>query len=260
MEVSETAKPFYGGSGKVGVLFCHGFTGSPHSLREWASLTADAGYRVALPRLPGHGTSWQQMNLTGWQDWYACVERDFEELRDRCEQVFVAGLSMGGALALRLAERHPSDVTGLILVNPAVSSYPKGRLAPLLQHFVASVQAIGSDLAVPQIDEHAYDRTPVKAAASMMKMWIEVRACLDLVHCPLLMFRSATDHVVPASSKDFILKHVSSQVIIERVLQRSYHVATMDYEREQIFAETLEFLAEHSGGDACAARRSAAPA
>jgi carboxylesterase len=246
MNVSETAQPFYSATGNIGVLFCHGFTGSPWSLLEWAKVTAEAGYRVSLPRLPGHGTSWQEMNLTGWQDWYSCVDREFAELRANCDKVFVAGLSMGGSLALRLAEKHGAAVAGLILVNPAVLPYPKDRIASIAQHFVPSVKAIGSDLADPNTDEHAYDRTPVRAAASMLKMWVEVRACLDLVDCPLLMFRSATDHVVPDVSKEFILNHVSSEVIVDRVLERSFHVATMDYDKQAIFAETLQFLAEQA--------------
>lgn len=246
MDVSETAQPFYGGNGKIGVLFCHGFTGSPWSLLEWAKVTAAAGYRVALPRLPGHGTSWQEMNLTGWQDWYSCVDREFVELAAHCDKVFVAGLSMGGSLALRLAEQHGDGVSGVILVNPAVLPYPKDRTAVFAQYFVPSVKAIGSDIAAPDVDEYAYDRTPVRAGASMMKMWVEIRACLDLVSCPLLMFRSATDHVVPEASKQFILNHVSSEIILDRVLERSYHVATMDYDKHQIFDETLEFLKAHS--------------
>ena len=246
MQVAETAQPFHAGTGRIGVLFCHGFTGSPWSLLEWARVTADAGYRVALPRLPGHGTSWQEMNLTGWQDWYSTVEREFNELRDQCDQVFVAGLSMGGALALRLAEQYPDDVAGLVLVNPAVLGYRNMIAVPLLQHVVASVGAIGSDIASPGVVEHAYERTPLRAAASMMQLWTQVKACLDLVACPLLMFRSVTDHVVPTASKEYILSHVSSEVIIDRVLSRSYHVATMDYEKEAIFSETLEFLQAHA--------------
>lgn len=246
MQVAETAQPFHAGTGRVGVLFCHGFTGSPWSLLEWARATADAGHRVALPRLPGHGTSWQEMNLTGWQDWYSTAEREFHELRDQCDQVFVAGLSMGGALALRLAERYPDDVAGLILVNPAVLGYPNTAFVPVLQHFLGSVGAIGSDIAAPGVDEYAYERTPLRAAASMMKLWAEVKACLDLVSCPLLMFRSVTDHVVPTSSKEYILSHVSSDVIVDRVLPRSFHVATMDYEKDVIFSESLAFIDAHA--------------
>jgi len=246
MQVAPHAEPFHAGNGRIAVLFCHGFTGSPWSLLEWARFTADAGYRVSLPRLPGHGTSWQELDRTEWRDWYLSVEREFRQLRDECDQVFVAGLSMGGALALRLAERHPDEVAGLLLVNPAVLGAPKLRLVPALSLVTRSAKAIGSDIAQPDVVELSYDRTPLRATRSMMRMWVDVRACLDLVVCPVLVFRSAADHVVPAASTAFIRSHVSSSEVTERVLERSYHVATMDHDREQIFTESLDFLARHS--------------
>jgi carboxylesterase len=246
MQVHEYAQPFYSEYGQVGVLFCHGFTGSPWSLLEWAKVTAAAGYRVSLPRLPGHGTCWQELNATGWQDWYACAEDEYHALRRGCDQVFVAGLSMGGALALRLAEKY-QDVAGLLLVNPAIQAYPHAMIAPWLAPFIPKVRAIGSDLADPGVDEHAYDATPLRALTSAMQLWNDVRACLDLVTAPLLLFRSRTDHVVPAASARAILAHVSSSDIVEQVLENSYHVATMDYDKQAIFAESLNFLADHSG-------------
>jgi carboxylesterase len=245
MQVQPFAEPFHTETGQIGVLFCHGFTSSPWSLREWAEATVEAGYRVSLPRLPGHGTSWQELGTTGWQDWYACVEREFLELTRTCDQVFVAGLSLGGALALRLAEQHTEQVSGLVLVNPAIQAYPQSFFAPFLSKFIASVKAIGSDIAMPGVDEQAYDRTPLKAVASMMKLWNLVKACLDLVTCPVLLFRSVTDHVVPAASERTILTHISSAEITERLLEHSYHVATMDSDKQQIFTETLTFLENH---------------
>lgn len=244
--VGDYAQPFSADGGRIGVLFCHGFTGSPWSLLEWAKLTADAGYSVSLPRLPGHGTTWQELNLTTWRDWYDTVEAAFLELRNRCDVVFVAGLSMGGALALRLAERHRDEVAGLVLVNPAVVGMRRMAAIPLLKLFLPSAKAIGSDLIDTEVDEHAYDRTPLKAAHSMMKMWADIRACMDLVICPVLIFRSATDHVVPAASTAFVLSHASSEDISERVLENSFHVATMDRDKEQIFTESLAFFAKHS--------------
>lgn len=246
MQVLEHARPFHAGTGRIAVLFCHGFTGSPQSLLEWARLTADAGYRVALPRLPGHGTSWQELNVTQWRDWYATVEREYRTLADECDQVFIAGLSMGCALALRLAEKHSSGVAGLILVNPAVMGYPNTLAIPLLSKVMASAKAIGSDIALAGVDECSYERTPLRAAHSMMRMWVDVRACLDLVTCPVLVFRSATDHVVPPASTQFILSHVSSEDVTEHVLHRSYHVATMDHDKEEIFSGALAFLQRHS--------------
>src|SRR5579859_1859428 len=101
------AEPFEaapgGAYGRVGVLLCHGFTGSPQSLRPWARHLAEAGFRVSLPLLPGHGTRWKDLQSTTWQDWYAEVDKALRVLREDCDSVFVAGLSMGGGLALRLA-------------------------------------------------------------------------------------------------------------------------------------------------------------
>ncbi len=153
---------------------------------------------------------------------------------------------MGGALALRLAEKHPGGVAGLILVNPAVVGYPNTRAIPLLSKVLPSAKAIGSDIAQPGVDEYSYERTPLRAAHSMLRLWADVRACLDLVTCPVLVYRSTTDHVVPAASTQYILSHISSEEVSEQLLHRSYHVATMDHDKEEIFAGALEFLQQHS--------------
>ena len=89
------AEPFTHHGGATGVLLCHGFTGSPQSLRPWAEYLAEAGLSVWLPRLPGHGTTWQEMARTRWEDWYAEVDRAFDELRAKSDEIFVMGLSMG---------------------------------------------------------------------------------------------------------------------------------------------------------------------
>src|SRR4051812_7925098 len=116
------AEPFAADGGEVGVVLSHGFTGSPQSLRPWAEHLAAAGLTVRLPRLPGHGTRWQDLNDTRWPDWYGEVERAFDDLRGRCRQVFGMGLSMGGTLVLRLAEQRPAEVAGLVLVNPSLGT------------------------------------------------------------------------------------------------------------------------------------------
>ena len=225
------------------MLLIHGFTGSPQSLRAWAEHLEAEGYRVAVPRLPGHGTSWQELALTEWSDWYRCVERELRLLRESCQQVFLCGLSMGGGLALLLAERHPEDVTGVVLVNAVVTSTDKRAVAlPVLRWFLSSLAGISNDIAKPGVDELAYGRSPLRAAYSMTRMWIEIRRRLDRVHQPMLIFRSVQDHVVDPSSCRAILSAVSCSDVREVVLERSYHVATMDYEAEQIFAESSAFF------------------
>lgn len=246
MQVAEHAEPLHLGQGRIAVLFLHGFNSSPHTLREWAQLMADAGYRVALPRLPGHGTSWRELEATRWQDWYACAERELLALLEESDQVFVVGHSMGGTLALRLAAHYRDRLAGLVLVNPALLLYPFQRIVPPASRVMASLPSRAHDIACPGVPRHGYDRTPLAPAVSMFRMFSDVRASLDLVYCPTLIFRSATDHVVPGRSTDYLLAHLSSTDITVQELPRSYHVATLDYDQELIFGRTLDFIAAHS--------------
>jgi len=237
------AEPFsHDGSG-VGVLLCHGFTGTPQSMRPWGEYLADRGYTVRVPLLPGHGTTWQEMNATTWQNWYDCVDSAFRELHQVCERVIVGGLSMGGALALQLAQEHGPRISGLALVNPAVKfDDPRNRLLPVLKHLLGSVKAIGNDVKKPGVTELAYTRTPLKAAHSQMIAWSSIIRDLPEVTQPVLLLRSTQDHVVPASSSALILSRISSRDVTETLLEDSYHVATIDNDAPRIFDESAKFI------------------
>ena len=243
MAILTGAEPFNHDGSDVGVLLCHGFTGTPQSMRPWGEYLADRGYTVRLPLLPGHGTSWQQMNRTGWADWYSCVDEAFRQLHQSCERVFVGGLSMGGALSLQLAQEHGPRISGLILVNPAVKfDDPRTHLLPVLKHLLGSVKAIGNDVKKPGVTELAYTRTPLKASHSQMNAWHSVIRDLPEVTQPVLLLRSPQDHVVPASSSALILSRISSSDATEILLQDSYHVATIDNDAPRIFDESAKFI------------------
>lgn len=224
----------------VGVVLCHGFTGSPASMRPWADALVAAGHSVRLPLLPGHGAGVAEANLSRWEDWYLTDERAYLDLAARCRHVFAFGLSMGGALALRLAQHHRID--GLVLVNPAVE-LRDARLAvlPLLRRLRASIPAISGDIAKPGVGEAGLDRTPLTALASMLQLWADVRAGLDRVNCPVLAFRSKHDHVVGPGSMELIENGVTGP-FERRELTRSFHVATLDYDAPEIIDASLQFL------------------
>ncbi|MFK4085897.1 alpha/beta hydrolase [Kribbella sp. NPDC020789] len=237
-----------GANAAVGVLLSHGFTGSPRSMRPFGEHLADLGYGVAVPRLPGHGTTWQEMNRTGWPDWYAVLDNELARLRKEHDQVVVVGLSMGGALVLRLAEEHGTDLSGVVLINPSVSTEDK-RLAllPVLSKVIPSFPGISNDIKKPGVDEGAYTRMPLKATLSLSKLWKVVQADLAKVTQPVLLFRSTVDHVVEASSSRRILSSISSRDVTETLLEDSYHVATLDNDAPRIFADTASFIARVTG-------------
>jgi carboxylesterase len=242
------AEPFSHDGGRIGVVVCHGFTGSPASMRPWAQSLADAGLSVRLPRLPGHGTCWQDLQLTRWPDWFATVDRAFAALRRDCDAVFVAGLSMGATLALRLAETRGDQVAGIIVVNPSLMDRrPSLRALPLAEKIVPTARGIGNDVAKPGVREDGYGRTPLRALRSLTQLWALTRADLDCIEAPILVFRSAVDHVVDPANADLLLARIKSADVEERVLQRSFHVATIDYDAELIFADSLAFIRRLTG-------------
>jgi carboxylesterase len=242
------AEPFAADGGEVGVVLSHGFTGTPQSLRPWAEHLAAAGLSVRLPRLPGHGTRWQDLNDTRWPDWYGAVERAFDELRGRCEQVFAMGLSMGGTLVTRLAEQRPDEVAGLVLVNPSLGTERKDvtYALPLLHRFVPSLAGIASDIRKPGVTELAYPRTPLRAMHSLSQLWPLVVADLGRLRAPVLLFRSRVDHVVEPMSGRLLVEGASATEVTEVILEESYHVATLDHDAPAIFAGSLEFVRTHS--------------
>ena len=247
MPLMPGAEAFTHEGGATGVLLCHGFTGSPQSLRPWAEYLADAGLSVSLPRLPGHGTTWQEMARTRWEDWFAEVNRAFEELRGCSDEIFVMGLSMGGCLALRLAELHATAVSGLVLVNPSVIADTRlFMLAPMLKFLVPSLKGIASDIKKGPANELGYDRVPVKAAATLPGLWRITREHLGDLTQPVLAYRSTTDHVVGPASLAALRKALPAGQLEVCELADSYHVATLDNDAKVIFTGSLEFVRTHS--------------
>ena len=239
---SAALEPFRHDGGDVGVLLCHGFTGSPASLLPWAQRLADEGFSVRLPLLPGHGTSWQQMNRTTFDDWLGEVRTALTDVAGHCRTVVVGGLSMGGTLTLRLAELHPESIAGIVLVNPSVMSLRKEMAAlPVLKLLVPSFKGITDDIARPGATEFGYDRTPLKAVDALRKGWAVTRADLPQITMPVLLLRSRVDHVVEPENAALILDRIASTDVVEIVLERSYHVATLDFDDELIFDESVAF-------------------
>lgn len=225
----------------VGVLVIHGFTGSVYSVRDWA-LNFIPEHSVVVPALPGHESTWEDLSTTTWQQWYTHVADLLAELASSHERVVVAGFSMGGALALRLAEAMPEVVDGVVVVNPALSLHNRAaRAASVLHHVVKSTRAVGSDVAKAGMDEHAYGRTPTAGVAQLNQLMRLTRNKLTEITVPVLVLRSRQDHVVSKASHELIMQRCRGPVETV-VLPRSYHVATLDHEAEVVLNRSRLFV------------------
>lgn len=237
------AEPFAASGDGRGALVLHGFTGNPQSMRGLARALADAGFTVELPLLPGHGTDIADMIPTRWEDWSGAAEQAYRELAARCDSVAVAGLSMGGMLAVWLAEHHP-EIAALALVNPLIAP-PDADTVGLVQTLLDAgdevAPGIGSDIAKEGVAESAYPGLPLRAALSLFAATEAVEAAVPAVRCPVLLFTSAQDHVVDPKSSQILAARAGGPV--EQVmLERSYHVATLDWDKDEIEARTVAFL------------------
>ncbi len=231
------------GGGPHGALVLHGFTGSPVSMRSLAEALATAGFAVELPRLPGHGTAVFDMAETGWDDWLTEAERALSAVQSRTTdgKVVVVGLSMGGALTSALAQGHP-ELAGIVLINAPVAV--PAELADAVQEMLAGgmevMDAIGNDIADPDANEASYDETPLRSLLTMILAGEQVRERLPEIQVPTLIITSKQDHVVNPEDSDVLAEHISGPV--ERLwLEKSFHVATLDYDRAEVESTTVEF-------------------
>ncbi|MFA9475043.1 MAG: alpha/beta hydrolase [Filomicrobium sp.] len=114
--------------GRVGVLLIHSLGGTPLELKYVAQGFAREGYTVECPMLPGMTNGTDVLSLSRWQDWYSEAERVFDELYEKCDTVFIGGLSAGSVLALKLAKERPVQVAGILAFAPTL--WPNGWAVP----------------------------------------------------------------------------------------------------------------------------------
>lgn len=231
----------------VGVALSHGFTGELAGIVPWATALREAGFRVSTPLLPGHGTSVEDLGRIPWRVWYEAYEAAYLELARDCDTVVAAGLSMGGALALRLAAHRP--VAAVTVVNPAlVVDDPRSHVSAVMRYVVKTVPGIHNDIKRPGQDEGGYDIVPVAAAHQMKLLFRDTVAALPRAVAPLQVFRSTVDHVVTSErSLGAILGRYGGTDIRLVRLTDSYHVATLDNDAETIFTRSAAFIRETVG-------------
>ena len=234
------------GSGKnahVGVVLVHGFTGAPPSMRPWGEFLHSKGYTVRVPLLPGHGSTPEDLNDVKWQEWPDKVTKELRELQKSCDTIFLIGLSMGGGTVLNVAESTNDVIKGIILVNPWI--HLPGitvEISFLASRFQKMRSSVGGDIKRPGISEFGYDATPMRGVYQALKMLRFTRKNLGAITVPVQLFHSVEDHTLPVSNTEIILAEIGSKDKTRIELVNSYHVATLDYDQELIFQNSLTFI------------------
>ncbi|MFL5731565.1 MAG: alpha/beta hydrolase [Chloroflexia bacterium] len=241
------AEPFIYGAGEVGCLLVHGFTSTPFEMRGLGGYLAERGITASAPLLAGHGTAPEHLRDTTWNDWYTSVDRAIDELRARCARVYVAGLSLGGALALYAAARRGGDIAGVVAMSAPV--YLPPALGMALASFERTLPYLGkpfSDIEDPRArEEHVSYRTSSLAAiASLIEFLGPVRASLPHIKVPALVVYATHDHVVPWVSSYFIYSWIGTPTKRMLALHRGYHIMTVDTDREKLYRGVHQFIEE----------------
>lgn len=232
----------------VGVLLSHGFTATTAEVRPLAQRLAAAGYSVAGPLLPGHGSTPEDLNQRRWPEWVAAVEAAYTAVARRCARVFIGGESMGGMLALQVASRHP-EAAGVLLYAPAIQTnarLPDIALAAALsrwQPLIAKRQ--GPPSAVDALWQ-GYDVYPTRALLQFFQLQWETRRRLPHVTQPLFTIQGRLDETVHPLAGALIGAGVASADQELHWMEHSSHCVVLDAELPRITALTLSFLERHA--------------
>ena len=229
---------FYLERGTTACYLIHGFTGDTDHGLELGEFLAGQNFTVRGDLLPGHGTEYTELRTTPRHLWKETVETGYRELREQFDRVYLIGLSMGGSLALHLAEQ--SDVDGVVtLSTPVQLRVWQVKFLPLLGFFTDTIR---KGLGILDGNYGGYDRYPVKSTRELIRLLADIRSRLADVTTPLRIFHSVADRVVPIQNAYAIAKEVSSENVQLRIYRRSGHIMTTDVEKERVFRDVVHEL------------------
>lgn len=233
------------------VLLLHGFTAGPSSVLSWGQVLAEAGATVSVPLLSGHGTSVKDLANTSAGRWREDAQRAFDSLR--CagfDRIAVGGLSMGGTLALDTTAHRTVDAT--FVVNPGLSFKVLDSIgvlfSPLLRYVLPTVGPLAGDINRPDVHEPAYHRTPTAAVEQLARLFRTVRGNLTRIQSPVTLYWSPQDHIVSPRTPRILKRGINPALLETRILENSYHAATLDYDAAVIHQDSIAKMLALSGG------------
>jgi carboxylesterase len=262
MQNVEQSMRFKGG--RLGFLLIHGLGGTPIEMRYVAQGLARAGHTVHVPKLAGHCGSAEDLRATCWEDWYGSVEEEHQLLAERCDEIVVGGLSMGAILALHHAAQHSHDVKAMALYAPSLRldgwgvPWYSAFFGLVTQKWCADLFKFAErdpwgikDRRVRALVEQAIcsgdsSRAGIAALPGSLMLelrWLvqRVRQEIDQVHQPALIVHPREDDRASLGNASYLQSSLRGPVET-LVLDDSYHIVTLDRQRQLVVTKTLEFL------------------
>lgn len=250
----EVCKPFYHQGNENGILLVHGFTGSAAHMRKLADALAQKGYTVNSINLPGHALTEDEMAKTDWQSWLQASKEAALTMMNQCKTTTVCGLSMGGVLALMIAEQMKIDACVPISAPMAT----KNRLLPFAKLFAPIYKRVSwappnsRQLELDQDYDYGYTGFPTAKGGDLHHLIKLARRNLFNVNCPVLCVQSDGDETVWEGSADCILEGVNSESRQKLWLKDVPHVCTISHEWPTIVDavdQLMQKVASQSGND-----------
>ena len=230
---------------KTGCLLLHGFSSSPFEMRLLGEHLRQFGYTIHIPLLAGHGISPKHLRKIHWYNWFETAKNELFAIRQKCDKVFVIGLSMGGSLALHLAAHY--EINGVISL--AAGLYLKNkfsRIVPYIKMFHRFMTDNSKSDIRDDVERIKYDKVPLRAISELLKLFDHLKRDLPDIYVPALIIYSEQDHVIDEKSALTIYKNISSRDKRILKLLQSYHILTLDIEKEKIFSEVSNFIHQYA--------------
>ena len=247
MQIMEGAETFLleGNNGKA-VLLLHGYTGTTVEMRPLGNYLHSLGYTVLCPRLPGHGTSVEDLKETVASQWVAAAKLGYAILAKQYSKIYVAGLSMGALLAIVIAATEKVERAAL-LATPIFLQDKRAPFLPILRYFIHYLPKHKRNYHEMQKYCQAYDRMPTKPLTSLFAL---IKACkkelVQKITVPCIVLQSTIEHTVKPKSAQYIYDNLGTPKEAKKLvwLEKSGHILTLDAEHEKVFQTVADFFAE----------------
>ncbi|HEY4182743.1 MAG TPA: alpha/beta fold hydrolase [Kofleriaceae bacterium] len=239
------------GDGPLGVVVVHGFTATPFEVAYLGKKLGERGFSVAVPLLPGHGTTVEDLDATTWHQWADAVAAAVDRMAGKCDRVALVGSSLGGLLSLYTASRRPSVACVASLAAPiwldgvARMAARLTRPGALLDRVRRLPKLGGSDVLDPDMKRQnpSYRSIPTRALDQLAQFMDVVDAALPTITQPVLVLHGVHDHTAPVACARYIA--TKTHAVRLRLLPRSYHLLAIDVERDIVASEVTDFLRGH---------------